>query len=212
MQKKTPEGKTIFVQEIDKDVMMYPEHHLREFYWSAEDKLDRPLSPISRGWREERLEREIKSIHKTLDNPVERVLKVDAHSTPDDGSGQRITDGDLADLLHPVDIITLNRIYDKDKGNNKFVRRALDIMSKAGVKLFERATLSDFDLCINFDHVHKKNVHIPPPDTSIHTELEKEARTRVIFEQLEISVVFRDIEEKKALFELLISASNQTRL
>ncbi|MFS7989589.1 hypothetical protein Hanom_Chr11g01048721 [Helianthus anomalus] len=115
---------------------------------------------MSRGWKDERLERGIKSIHGALDNPVERVLKVDAHSTPDglggkyeqnkyilprrDGSEKRITDGDLADLLHLVDIITLKKIYDQDKRNNIFVTRALDIMSKAGVKLFERVALSDF--------------------------------------------------------------------
>ncbi|MFS7969018.1 hypothetical protein Hanom_Chr09g00804251 [Helianthus anomalus] len=218
VQKKTTEGNTIFVQEIDKDVMMFPKHHLKEFYWSAEDKLDRPLSPMSRDWKEERLERGENNIHKALDNPVKRVLKVDANVTPDgfggkyeqnrytllrkDNTEQRITDGNLADQLHPMDIIILKKIYSQDKGNNRFVRRALDSMSKAGVKLFKRVALSDFDLCINYDHIHQKKVHIPPPDTSIPAELEKEARIGVIFEQPGLSVVFMDIEGKKALFRV----------
>ncbi|MFS7995460.1 hypothetical protein Hanom_Chr12g01118161 [Helianthus anomalus] len=148
--------------------MMFPEHHLEEFYWSEEDKLDRPLSP---------------SIHRALDNPVVRVLKVDADVTPNgfggkyeqnrytfrrkDGSEQKITYRDLADQLHPMDLITLKKIYDQDKGNNRFVRRALDSISKAGVKLFEKVALSDFDMCINYDNIHQKKVHILPPDTSI---------------------------------------------
>ncbi|MFS7955832.1 hypothetical protein Hanom_Chr07g00647321 [Helianthus anomalus] len=66
VQKKTFEWKTIFVQEIDKDVTMFPEHHLKEFYWSAEDKLDRPLSTMSRDRRDERLEWGDKSIHRAL--------------------------------------------------------------------------------------------------------------------------------------------------
>ncbi|MFS8001365.1 hypothetical protein Hanom_Chr13g01189551 [Helianthus anomalus] len=206
-------------KEIEKDIMMFPEHHLNEFYWSPEDKLDRPPSPIRRDWRDERLERGDKSIHMALENPIEGVLKVDAQTAPDrmggnheqnkytllrkDGSEQKITDGGLADLLHPLDIITLKKIYDQDKGNTRFVRRALYSLSKARVKLFERAALSDFDLCINFDYVHKKKVHIPPPDTSIPAELEEEARTGVIFEKPKLSVVFRDIEEKKALFRVV---------
>ncbi|MFS7934705.1 hypothetical protein Hanom_Chr05g00394861 [Helianthus anomalus] len=121
VQKKTPEGNTILVQEIDKDVMMFPEHNLKEYYWSAEDKLDRPLSPISRDWKEERLERGLKSIHIALDNPVVRVLKVDVDVTSDgvgghyeqnrytllrkDGTEERITDGNLVDKLHLVDIL-----------------------------------------------------------------------------------------------------------
>ncbi|MFS7963213.1 hypothetical protein Hanom_Chr08g00735421 [Helianthus anomalus] len=87
--------------------------------------------------------------------------------------------------------------------NIRFVRRALNSLSKAGVKLFERATLSDFDLCINFDYVHKKKVHIPPPDKSIHAEHEEETRTGVILEQPELSIVFRNIEEKKVLFRIV---------
>ncbi|MFS7969023.1 hypothetical protein Hanom_Chr09g00804301 [Helianthus anomalus] len=113
--------------------MMFPEHLLKEFYWPVEDKLDRPLSPMSRDWKEERLERGENNIHKALDNPVERVLKVDDDVTPDGfggkyeqnkytllrkyGTKQKITDGDLADQVHPVDIITLKNIYDQDKGN-----------------------------------------------------------------------------------------------
>ncbi|MFS7936162.1 hypothetical protein Hanom_Chr05g00412191 [Helianthus anomalus] len=83
VQQKTLEGNTILVQEIDKDVMMFPEQNLREYYWSAEDRLDRPPSPISRDWRLERLERGLESIHKTFDNPVVRVLKIDDDITSD---------------------------------------------------------------------------------------------------------------------------------
>ncbi|MFS8005174.1 hypothetical protein Hanom_Chr13g01234291 [Helianthus anomalus] len=216
VQIKDSEGKTILVQEIEKDVMMFLEYHLKEFYWSKEDKLDRPLSPISRDWRQERLERGERSVHKALANPIVRLLKVDPNATPDrvggiheqnkytllrkDGSEQKITDGDL---FHPLDIIMLKKTYDQDKGNTRFIRRSLHSLTKAGVKLFERVALSDFDLCINFDYVHSKKVHLPPPNTSITAELEEDAKTGVIFEKLELSVVFRDIEEKKAPFEVV---------
>ncbi|MFS7904101.1 hypothetical protein Hanom_Chr01g00032031 [Helianthus anomalus] len=210
VQRKDSEGKTIMVQEIEKD-------------------LDRPLSLVSRDWRGEGLERGAKSIHRALENPIERVIKLDAQATPDimggiheqnkytllgkDGNEQRITDGDLADLLHPMDIITLKRINDQDKGNTRFVRRAIDSLSKAGVKLFEKAALSDFDLCINFDYVHKKKVHIPLPDTSIPAEVEEETRTSVIFEQPEHLRLFSETLKKRRLsLELLTSANIQIRL
>ncbi|KAJ0512122.1 hypothetical protein HanIR_Chr11g0559681 [Helianthus annuus] len=176
----------------------------------------------------ERLERGRKSIHKTLDNPMVRVLKVDADITSDgagghyeqnkytllrkDGTEERLTDGDLADKLHPMDILFLKKIYDEDKGNTKVIRRALNNISKAAIKLFQRIALSDFALFINYDYVHQKKVHIPPPDTSIPKELEKEARTGVILEQVGLSVVFRDIEGNKALFRTndICKYSNQT--
>ncbi|MFS7934706.1 hypothetical protein Hanom_Chr05g00394871 [Helianthus anomalus] len=97
----------------------------------------------------------------------------------------------------------MKKIYDEDKGNTKVFRRALNSISKAGIKLFERVALSDFDQCINYDHVHQKKVHVPPPDTSIPKELEKEARTGVILEQTGLSVVFRDIEGNEALFRTI---------
>ncbi|MFS7899011.1 hypothetical protein Hanom_Chr00s040237g01774081 [Helianthus anomalus] len=128
-----------------------------------------------------------------------RVLKVDDDRTADraggyfeqnkytllrkDGTKQKITDGDLADQLHPLDILFLKKTYDDDKGNNKHVRRALNSISKAGVKLFEMVAFTDFDLCINYDNIHQKKFHIPPPDTFIPKELEKQARTGDILEQ-----------------------------
>ncbi|MFS7953686.1 hypothetical protein Hanom_Chr07g00621551 [Helianthus anomalus] len=106
----------------------------------------------------------------------------------------------------------LKKIYDQDMGNIRFIRRALHNLIKVGVNLFERVALSDFDLCTNYDYIHRKKVHSPPPDTSILAELEEEARTGVIFENPELSVVLRDIEEKNALLELLTYASIRIRL
>ncbi|MFS8021340.1 hypothetical protein Hanom_Chr16g01426271 [Helianthus anomalus] len=65
-----------------------------------------------------------------------------------------------------MDILFLKKIYDEDKGNTKVVRRALNSISKSGINLFERVALFDFDLSINYEHAHQKNVCVPPPDTS----------------------------------------------
>ncbi|MFS8034616.1 hypothetical protein Hanom_Chr17g01583221 [Helianthus anomalus] len=71
-----------------------------------------------------------------------------------DGTEQKVTDGDLADHLHPLDILLMRNHYEKERGNNQFVRRALKNISKAGIKLFERIVFADFDLYINYDYVH----------------------------------------------------------
>ncbi|MFS8024029.1 hypothetical protein Hanom_Chr16g01458451 [Helianthus anomalus] len=71
-----------------------------------------------------------------------------------DVTEQKIIDGDLADQLHPSDILFMKNHYEKERCNNQFVRRALKRISKAGIKLFERITFADFDLCINYDYVH----------------------------------------------------------
>ncbi|MFS7936201.1 hypothetical protein Hanom_Chr05g00412711 [Helianthus anomalus] len=72
-----------------------------------------------------------------------------------DGSKQKVTDGDLADKLHPLDILFMKKEYEKEKGNTQFYRRALKSISKAGIKLFERIAFADFDLCINYDYVYQ---------------------------------------------------------
>ncbi|MFS7936161.1 hypothetical protein Hanom_Chr05g00412181 [Helianthus anomalus] len=102
-----------------------------------------------------------------------------------------------------MDILFLKKIFYEDKRNNKVVRKALNNNSKVRIKLFERIALFDFDLCINYDYVHQKVVHIPPPNTSIPKELEKEAITGVILEQAGLFVVFRDIDGNKALFRTI---------
>ncbi|MFS7907204.1 hypothetical protein Hanom_Chr01g00068551 [Helianthus anomalus] len=106
---------------------------------------------------------------------------------------RRITDGDLADQLHPLDILFMKNHYEKEKGNNRFMRRAPRSITKAGIKLFERIAFVDFNLCINYDCVHQKKVHLPPLDTSIPLELKDHTRTRDIFELSKINV---SIEEK----------------
>ncbi|MFS7913035.1 hypothetical protein Hanom_Chr02g00136901 [Helianthus anomalus] len=40
VKRKTPEAQTVMVQEIDRDVMILPEHNLKEYYWTEEDKLE----------------------------------------------------------------------------------------------------------------------------------------------------------------------------
>ncbi|MFS7937969.1 hypothetical protein Hanom_Chr05g00434071 [Helianthus anomalus] len=96
----------------------------------------------------------------------------------------------------------LKKTFDEEKGNTRVIRRALDSLSKAGRKLFTRIALTDFDLFINYDYVINKKLLMPPPDTIIPIELQKEARTGVNFENPELSVVFKDHEEKKALFRV----------
>ncbi|MFS7928758.1 hypothetical protein Hanom_Chr04g00324511 [Helianthus anomalus] len=76
----------------------------------------------------------------------------------------------------------LKRSFDKEKGNTKFIRRALHSLSEAGIKLFKRIALIDFDLCINHELINQRKVLMSSPDTSIPPKLEREARTGVIFE------------------------------
>ncbi|MFS8005947.1 hypothetical protein Hanom_Chr13g01243431 [Helianthus anomalus] len=74
VKRKTPEGRTDLVQEIDRDTMMFPEYNLKEYYWIEKDELKRLESPCSKGIREERLERGRGSIHYTNFNPIKRLI------------------------------------------------------------------------------------------------------------------------------------------
>ncbi|MFS7987418.1 hypothetical protein Hanom_Chr11g01022441 [Helianthus anomalus] len=78
------------------------------------------------------------------------------------------------------------------------IRRALHNIKEAGRKMYHRATLADFDLCINFEYSRK--VHTPPPNNTIPAEIISKARTGVIFETPKILVVFKDANDERALF------------
>ncbi|MFS7934863.1 hypothetical protein Hanom_Chr05g00396651 [Helianthus anomalus] len=124
----------------------------------------------------------------------------------ENGTEEKVTDGDLVDKLHPLDILFMKDFYEKEKGNTQFIRRALKSISNAGIKLFERVAFSEFDLCINYDYVHNKKVYLTAPDTSISSELIEDARSKDIIELPKIkdrhnySVVYIDFEKNKALF------------
>ena len=175
------------------------------------------------------------SIHKHNENPVRRILKVDeVKSATDDiggtyvqnrytlqrenGDEQKVTDEEIADQLHPLDILFMKDHYEKEKKNNQEVRRALNGISKAGILLFERMAFSDFDLCINYEHVHNKKVYFRSPKTKVPSEILDDARSGDIIMQTskdgeqEYGVIFRDQDNNKALFRSvdICKYSNQT--
>ncbi|MFS7911852.1 hypothetical protein Hanom_Chr02g00122991 [Helianthus anomalus] len=63
----------------------------------------------------------------------------------------------------------MKQIIDKDKSASVVMRRALDSIKSAGEKLYKRATLTEFDLCINFEYSNK--VLIPPPNNTVLAEI-----------------------------------------
>ncbi|MFS8023971.1 hypothetical protein Hanom_Chr16g01457811 [Helianthus anomalus] len=105
----------------------------------------------------------------------------------------------------------MKNIIDEWKGGSVVIRRALDSVKNAGAKLYKRAALTDFDLCINFEYSTK--VLIPPSNTNIPAEIpSKLARTGAIFDTPEICAVFKDAHNEKALFRIseIFRYSNQT--
>ncbi|MFS7987709.1 hypothetical protein Hanom_Chr11g01026091 [Helianthus anomalus] len=72
VKRKISETSTVMVQEIDRDVMIFPEYNLMEYYWTKEEVLEKPPSPYRRGIWEERLERGEMSIHYTNPNPIKK--------------------------------------------------------------------------------------------------------------------------------------------
>ncbi|MFS7967235.1 hypothetical protein Hanom_Chr09g00783411 [Helianthus anomalus] len=74
----------------------------------------------------------------------------------DNDDEQILTDVDLADELHPIDLIKLRKTHEEDKSHNRIV------FTRNGIKVFTRIAISDFDLCINFDHVVKGKLFISP--------------------------------------------------
>ncbi|MFS8003643.1 hypothetical protein Hanom_Chr13g01216321 [Helianthus anomalus] len=102
-------------------------------------------------------------------------------------------------------------VTDKDKSNSIMIRRALDSIKDAGEKIYQRAALTDFDLCINFEYNSK--VLTPPPNNTILAEIPlSKVRTGAIFDKLEMCVVFKDAHDEKALFRVseINMYSNQT--
>ncbi|MFS7978267.1 putative AH/BAR domain superfamily protein [Helianthus anomalus] len=128
-----------------------------------------------------------------------------------DRSSEKVTDGDLADDIHPLGRVKMKQIIDKEKSVSVVIRRALDSIKSAGEKLYKRAALADFDLCINFEYNNK--VQIPPPNNTIPAEIpSKQVRTGTIFDKPEMRVVFKDAHNEKALFRMseISRFSNQT--
>ncbi|MFS7928636.1 hypothetical protein Hanom_Chr04g00323071 [Helianthus anomalus] len=129
----------------------------------------------------------------------------------EDGTPTTVTDGDLADDIHPLSIIKLKQLIDKEKSNTIQIRRALDNIKDVGMKIYQRAALAYYDLCVNFEYSSK--VLTPPPDNTIPAEiLLSKARTGSIFDKPEMSMVFKDAHDEKALFRIseINMYSNQT--
>ncbi|MFS7944386.1 hypothetical protein Hanom_Chr06g00511511 [Helianthus anomalus] len=82
----------------------------------------------------------------------------------------------------------MKNIIDKEKSGSVVIRRALDNIKSAEAKLYKRATLAGFDLCINFEYSNK--MLIPPPDNTIPAEIpSKQVRTGAIFGKPEMCVL-----------------------
>ncbi|MFS7918206.1 hypothetical protein Hanom_Chr03g00198111 [Helianthus anomalus] len=173
VKRKISENQTIMVKEIDRDIMIFPGYNLVKYYLIKEDVPPRPLTPVRLALREERIKRGSGSIHSKNENPVKRILKVDEVKVATDdiggtivqnrytllrenGEEQKVSDEEIADKLHPLDILFMKDVYEMEKRNTKEVRRALKSISKAGILLFKRMAFSDFYLCINYEHVHNK--------------------------------------------------------
>ncbi|MFS7962166.1 hypothetical protein Hanom_Chr08g00723461 [Helianthus anomalus] len=131
------------VQEIDKVVMIFPEYNLVEYCWIEEDVLEKPPSPYRRGIWEERIERGELSIHYTNPNPIKRIKKVDQETIGFDGAGgnyvqkkytllrengaeEKLTDGDLTDKLHPLDIMFMKNFYEKRKREHSVYQKSIE--------------------------------------------------------------------------------------
>ncbi|MFS8021466.1 hypothetical protein Hanom_Chr16g01427701 [Helianthus anomalus] len=116
---------------------MFPENHLKNYYWNnEEDKLERPLSPISVRIVDTRLRRNKTILHTPLTNPIVEIEKVSSQTYSGrvmgtyehnkysiirkDGSIKTDVDRDLADELPPLDILKMKQLVDKEKGNTKF--------------------------------------------------------------------------------------------
>ncbi|MFS7918787.1 hypothetical protein Hanom_Chr03g00205261 [Helianthus anomalus] len=67
-----------------------------------------------------------------------------------DGTTTNVTDGDLADQIHPMSLVKMKQIIDQENGNTIHIRRALHKIKEAEKKIYQRAALADFDLCIIF--------------------------------------------------------------
>ncbi|MFS8024400.1 hypothetical protein Hanom_Chr16g01462781 [Helianthus anomalus] len=122
-----------------------------------------------------------------------------------------VTNGDLADDIHPMSLVKWKQLIDNDKSSAVVIRRALDSIKKAGEELYQRAALTDFDLCINFEY--SKKVLTPPPNNTIPAEIPpNKVRTGAIFDKPEICVVFKNAYDEKALFRVseIYRYSNQT--
>ncbi|MFS7913335.1 hypothetical protein Hanom_Chr02g00140641 [Helianthus anomalus] len=169
----------------DLHTIMYPEEHLKHYYWNKqEDKLERPLSPFSRNIIELR-DAGLEMFHKPVTNPIvyiEKIITIKAAGGILGTGGQNkytlirkdnndtiVTDGDLVDDLHPMSLVKLKQLIDNDRSSAVVIRRALDSIKKAGEKLYKRVALTDFDMCINFEYNNK--VLTPPPNNSIPAKI-----------------------------------------
>ncbi|MFS8019138.1 hypothetical protein Hanom_Chr15g01400311 [Helianthus anomalus] len=129
--------------------MMYPEEHLKNYYWNnEEDKLEKPLSPMSTRIVELRQLINMSIMHNPITNPVVEIGKISTESHQGEvmgtyeqnkytlirkyGSTTTVLDANLADQLHPLDIIKMKHIIDQEKGNTRYNRRALYNISEGG--------------------------------------------------------------------------------
>ncbi|MFS7898843.1 hypothetical protein Hanom_Chr11g01036031 [Helianthus anomalus] len=155
-------------------------------------------------------------------------MKVIDHSTPDGilgfqdqnkytvvrilGDEQTFIDRDLTSLIHLVDLLKLRKTCEEEKSYIKTIRRAINSIFTSGIIVFTRIDLRDFDLCILLYHEIYGKLLITPPCKEIPDELKVEARTGLIFEKPELSVIYRHINEERAMFRLseICKYSNKT--
>ncbi|MFS7997945.1 hypothetical protein Hanom_Chr12g01147951 [Helianthus anomalus] len=207
---------------------MYPEEHLKHYYWNnQEDKLERPLSPVSRNFFQLRNEGNWEILHKPVTNPIVSIDRIGTINNQgsvlgtygqnkytlirEDRTPTIVTDGNLADDIHPLGLVKLKQLINKDKSNSVVIRRALDSIKNTGEKIYQRATLTNIDLCINFEYNSK--VLTPPPNKTIPAEIPiSKVRTGAIFDKPEMCVVFKDAHDEKTLVRLgeINRYSNQT--
>ncbi|MFS7938050.1 hypothetical protein Hanom_Chr05g00434911 [Helianthus anomalus] len=127
----------------------------------------------------------LEMFHKSVTNPtvsIEKIITINAAGgvlgtggqhkytlIRKDNSDTIVTDGDPADDLHPMSLVKLKQLIDNDRSSAVVIRIALDNIKKAGEKLYQRAALTDFDLCINFEY--SKSVLVVPPNNTIPAEI-----------------------------------------
>ncbi|MFS7997890.1 hypothetical protein Hanom_Chr12g01147321 [Helianthus anomalus] len=169
----------------------------------------------------------LEMFHKPVTNPIvsiEKIITINAARgilgtggqnkytlIRKDNSDTIVTDGNLADDLHPMSLVKLKHLIDNDRSSAVVIRRALDSIKKEGEKLYQMAALTDFDLCINFEY--SKKVLVPPPNNTIPAEIPlNKVRIGAIFVKPEICVVFKNAYDEKDLLRVseIYRYSNQT--
>ncbi|MFS8034044.1 hypothetical protein Hanom_Chr17g01576591 [Helianthus anomalus] len=137
----------------DLHTIMYPEEHLKHYYCNnQEDKLERPPSPVSRNIVQLINEGKWEILHKPVTNPIISIERISAMNIQgsvlgtygqnkytlirEDRTKTIVTDGDLDDDIHPLGLVKLKQLIDKDKSSSVVIRRALDNIKNAGEKIY----------------------------------------------------------------------------